>query len=125
MGRQGDKETRRRGDKGTGRREDRETRRRGDKETRRWGEAYDEVRLVYLANRQIGRSAGRQIGKSANWGQKFTGGSCSCTTENFFGSQGCSPSRTETAVACKGRRYISLEFKLPSPANSYSVTLRP
>ncbi|MFN4179756.1 MAG: hypothetical protein ACK4I8_05550 [Armatimonadota bacterium] len=38
----------------------------GDKETRRWGEAYDEVRLVYSANRQVGRSGKRQMGKSAN-----------------------------------------------------------
>ncbi|MFN4179532.1 MAG: hypothetical protein ACK4I8_04415 [Armatimonadota bacterium] len=31
--------------------------------------------------RQIGMSANRQVGKSASW--KYTGGSCSCTTENF------------------------------------------
>ncbi|MFN4179902.1 MAG: hypothetical protein ACK4I8_06285 [Armatimonadota bacterium] len=61
-------------------------------------------RAVISAIRQVGN---RQVGKSA--GREFGG--------KFFGSQGCSPSRTKTVVAYKRRRYIVLEFKRLRPSS--------
>ena len=70
--------------------------------------------------------------------KRLTGGSCSCTTEIFLGSQGCSPSnnenpfgslgsspsKTKTSVVHKGRRYIVSEFELSSPTRGDATLFR-